>query len=120
VALRRTLLRNRYHRRVVTVLAASLTASSSARAIGWLAGMTATEVLVADLMAEAAVGLMAAVFVARWFAALVPPTIVAALAVAMLPEHALAIASVFFPAVTVGVVTLWSRAARARERGERP
>lgn len=116
VALRRTLLRQRYHRRVIAVLVVALTSSTYARALGWMAGMAAPELLLVDFVAMVGVGTMGALFVARWFVVVAPMSLVAALLVALAPRHALAIANGFFPALTIVMALLWSRASRLRGR----
>ena len=116
VALRRTLLRERYHRRVIAVLVVALTSSTYARALGWMAGMAAPELLLVDFVAMVGVGTMGALFVARWFVVVAPMSLVAALLVALAPRHALAIANGFFPALTIVTALLWSRASRQRGR----
>jgi hypothetical protein len=83
LALRRTLLRQRYHRRVIAVLVVALTSSTYARALGWMAGMAAPELLLVDFVAMVGVGTMGALFVARWFVVVVPMSLVAALLVAL-------------------------------------
>jgi len=118
--LRRSLLRNRLHRRVIIVVVVALTSSTCARALGWLAGMSAHELLVVDLVVEGGIGTMAALFVARWFMVMVPMSLIVALASALVPEHALTIASVYFPAVTIVLLLLWGRASRARGRHHGP
>ncbi|MBL9103143.1 MAG: serine/threonine protein kinase [Myxococcales bacterium] len=115
-ALRRSLLRNRYHRRVIAVFATSLTGASIGRGLGWLAGMSTAELLIVDLAVEAAVALMAGLFVARWFVYTLPLALGTALLAALLPTHAHTVAIVYFPLLTLVTVVLWSRAARARER----
>jgi len=118
LVLRRTLLSNRLHRRVIIVVVVALTSSTCARALGWLAGMSAHELLIVDLVVEGGIGTMAALFVARWFMVMVPMSLVVALTSALVPMHALTIASVYFPAVTLVLLLLWARASRARGRNQ--
>jgi predicted Ser/Thr protein kinase len=113
-AFRRSLLRNRYHRRVLTTLAILAVVSTSQRIFGLLHDAPLIIVMVDTVHIFAAVTLMAAIFFVRWMAVLTGLCVVAIVLAYVAPQLYPSALLVALPTLLVTLGVLWSRDAARR------
>ncbi|PCC75196.1 Serine/threonine protein kinase [Nannocystis exedens] len=120
LALRRSLLRNAYYRKVVLFMVSAALVGTSQRVIGLLHGLPLIDVLLDSFHLLAGMSLVAAICFARWFAVL---AVIAAVAVALgaaWPEAYPAALFVVMPAFALTFVVSLRRAARTSAAEARP